>query len=195
MNLSKPTTKNPTLLSMNNLRMLFHELGHLHHSLLTKTKYASLSYVDRDFVEVPSIMFEQFLWHEAPIKQLSRHYSYISSQMRDLWSATHNNETFPPEKLPDEDAAALAESDTRSNVRSGLLQLFFASYDVLVHAPESHEALERMNLTEEFNKLQYSIRGLHGGEACGDGWEWSHGESVFRAISGGYSGGYYAYVM
>lgn len=175
--------------------MLFHEMGHLHHNLLTKTKYASLFYVDRDFVEVPSIMFEQFLWHAAPIKQLSRHYSYMSPQMRELWSATHDAKEFPTETLSDEDAAALAKRDTRSNVRSELLQLFFASYDILVHAPESREALERMNLAEEFNKLQNSIRGLRGGEACGDGWEWSHGESVFRAISGSYSGGYYAYIM
>jgi metallopeptidase MepB len=181
---------------MDNLRMLFHELGHLHHSLLIKTRFASLSSVDRDFVEVPSIMLEQFLWLKDPIRHLSRHYSYISPQMRDAWlDANGNSDEVPPEKLSEEEAAVLAVRDTRSNVRSELTQLFFASYDVLIHAPESHEALEQMNLSEEFNKLQTSIRGLHGGEACGDGWEWSHGESVFRAISGSYSGGYYAYIM
>ncbi|KAK2609106.1 hypothetical protein QQS21_002333 [Conoideocrella luteorostrata] len=195
MNFSKTTTQ-PTLLNMNELRRLFHQLGHLYHNLLTNAKYAYLHYIDRDFVEVPSLMFEEFLYLEGPIKELSCHYSHISPQMRDVWRADcAPNEEQPSKKLTDAEAAALAGGDKRSNIRKELASLFFASYDVLVHAPDSHQALVDMNLAEEFNRLQSAIRALHGGEACGDGWEWSHGEAVFRAIASGYSGGYYAYII
>jgi len=65
----------------------------------------------------------------------------------------------------------------------------------LIHSPTSHEELERVNLAELFNKLQVEILGLHGGEAVGDGWDWAHGEAVFRMIINGYDAGYYAYLL
>ncbi|KAK3362934.1 peptidase family M3-domain-containing protein [Lasiosphaeria hispida] len=85
MNYSKPVGTKPTLLSLLDVRRLFHELGHLHHSLCTKNKRASLAYVDRDFVEAPGILFEQFSWKQAYIKDLSRCYSYLSPEYNSAW--------------------------------------------------------------------------------------------------------------
>jgi len=76
-----------------------------------------------------------------------------------------------------------------------VFNLFLSLYDILVHHPATHEDLERMNLAEEFNKLHTEITAFHGGEAVGDGWEWAHGESVFRMIVSGYDAAYYSYVL
>lgn len=60
MNYSRPTADRPTLLGLEDVRKLFHEIGHLIHAFCTRTNYAASQYVDRDFVEAPSLMFEQF---------------------------------------------------------------------------------------------------------------------------------------
>lgn len=60
MNYHKPSNDRPILLNLEDVRKLFHEIGHLVHALCTRTTYAGSQYVDRDFVEAPSLMFEQF---------------------------------------------------------------------------------------------------------------------------------------
>lgn len=60
MNYDKSTGDRPTLLNLEEVRKLFHEIGHLVHALCTRTTYSASQYVDRDFVEAPSLMFEQF---------------------------------------------------------------------------------------------------------------------------------------
>lgn len=56
----------PTLLSFDEARTLFHEFGHALHGLLSKVRYPRLSgtNVARDFVELPSQIFEH--WLEEP---------------------------------------------------------------------------------------------------------------------------------
>ncbi len=56
----------PALLSYDDARTLFHELGHALHHLLSNVNYESLSgtNVARDFVELPSQLFEH--WLEVP---------------------------------------------------------------------------------------------------------------------------------
>ncbi|KAK1752826.1 hypothetical protein QBC47DRAFT_430873 [Echria macrotheca] len=212
MNFPKPSDDGtPTLLSLEDVRRLFHELGHLHHTLCTKVKYAGLSYVDRDFVEAPSLMVERFLWKPSYIKELAHHYSYLTPEFEEVWLKaqaqkttpeccvdTDNRETRaekPSPKLPDRTIAVLADTNPKQFIDSQVFNLFLSLYDVLVHHPKTHEDLERMNLAEEFNKLHTEITGLHGGEAVGDGWEWAHGESVFRMIVSGYDAGYYSYIL
>lgn len=66
MNYNK-TAGRPTLLNLADVRKLFHEIGHLIHALCTETDYAASQYVDRDFIEAPSLMFEQFFCTQSPI--------------------------------------------------------------------------------------------------------------------------------
>jgi len=88
MNYNEPlATGEPTLLSLNDIRKLFHEIGHLIHALCTETKYASSAFVDHDFIEAPSLMFEQFFWKEPHIRDVSCHYSHLSPALRDVWRA------------------------------------------------------------------------------------------------------------
>lgn len=197
MNFAKPSNGQPTLLSLTQVRTLFHELGHLHHHLCTVVEHASMSYVDRDFVEAPSLMFEQFLWQAEQIQNISQHYSYLSPRFRDQWLASNPSNSDgerPPPKLSQQDAAELATQNPKDIIGREVTNLFFSLYDLLVHSPRSPNDLASLNLTEAFNKLQVEITGFHGGE-IEDSWEWSHGEAVFRMIVSGYDAGYYSYIL
>src|SRR6187402_471443 len=101
MNYTKPAD-GPSLLSMVDVRKLFHELGHLHHTLCTRVEHASQSYVDRDFVEAPSIMFEQFLWTPRHIKDTSLHYSHLSPELKAAWLDSKHSDSGeePPPQPP-----------------------------------------------------------------------------------------------
>lgn len=205
MNYNKAANR-PTLLSLEEVRKLFHEIGHLIHALCTETTYAASQYVDRDFVEAPSLMFEQFFCMQPPslpwdttiqtltcgtsgkeqhIKDVSFHYSHISPRYRDIWEASipeklrkPTDQVQPAVQLHDDVVSALSNSSTGWKiVRDQLRDLFFSTFDMLIHTPTSHETLETMNLAESFNKMKSEVYSLPGGERV-DGWEWGHGESV-----------------
>jgi len=63
MNFSKPAAGEPALLSFDDARTLFHEFGHALHGMLSDITYPSLSgtSVPRDFVELPSQLYEHWL--------------------------------------------------------------------------------------------------------------------------------------
>ncbi|KAI4598801.1 hypothetical protein KJ359_002693 [Pestalotiopsis sp. 9143b] len=200
MNYMRPTESRPTLLRLNDVRKLFHELGHLLHSLFTQAKYAALHDVDQDFLEAPSLMLEQFFWVERHIKDVSFHYSHIDLRMREMWIKTldDHEKANPPDKPPqlsDDVVRTLAETNSSKAVQDQLKELFFATYDLQVHTPASHEELETLNLTELFNKTRSEIYKVRGGEAFGEGWEWAHGQTVFRNIINRYDAGYYSYIL
>lgn len=76
MNFAKPADGAPALLSFDDVRTLFHEFGHALHGLLSDVTYPSLSgtAVARDFVELPSQLYEH--WMSAPqvLSKHARHY-------------------------------------------------------------------------------------------------------------------------
>ncbi|MEO4043709.1 M3 family metallopeptidase [Hoeflea sp. CAU 1731] len=63
MNFAKPPKGRPALISLDDARTLFHEFGHALHGLLSDVVYPSVSgtSVSRDFVELPSQLFEHWL--------------------------------------------------------------------------------------------------------------------------------------
>jgi peptidyl-dipeptidase Dcp len=75
-NFAKGAPGAPTLLSMDDVRTLFHEFGHGLHGLLSNVTYERLSgtQVLRDFVELPSQMFEHWTSEPAVLKQHARHW-------------------------------------------------------------------------------------------------------------------------
>lgn len=101
----------------------------------------------------------------------------------------------PPIQLDDKQAAALSRRNKNGNIRAQLNNLFFATYDMLIHSPTSREELLRTNLTELFNKTRSSISGIQGGEILGEGWEWGHGQTTFRNVINRYDAGYYSYLL
>jgi peptidyl-dipeptidase Dcp len=65
-NFAKPEDGKPALLSYDDARTLFHEFGHALHQMLSDVTYESISgtSVARDFVELPSQLYEH--WLEVP---------------------------------------------------------------------------------------------------------------------------------
>ena len=65
-NFAKPSAGKPALLSYDDARTLFHEFGHALHQMLSDVDYESVSgtSVARDFVELPSQLYEH--WLEVP---------------------------------------------------------------------------------------------------------------------------------
>ncbi|MDZ7813693.1 MAG: M3 family metallopeptidase [Ideonella sp.] len=75
-NFAKAAPGEPTLLSFDDARTLFHEFGHGLHGLLSRVTYHRLAgtQVLRDFVELPSQLFEHWLSEPQVLRQHARHW-------------------------------------------------------------------------------------------------------------------------
>lgn len=75
-NFAKGEPGSPTLLSFDDARTLFHEFGHGLHGLLSDVSYHRLSgtQVLRDFVELPSQLFEHWLSEPEVLRRHARHW-------------------------------------------------------------------------------------------------------------------------
>jgi len=75
-NFAKGAPGEPTLLSFDDARTLFHEFGHGLHGLLSNVTYQRLSGTNvlRDFVELPSQLFEHWLLEPEVIARHARHW-------------------------------------------------------------------------------------------------------------------------
>ncbi|KAJ2448564.1 metalloendopeptidase [Coemansia sp. RSA 2336] len=75
-NFYKPAGNQPILLSHANLATLFHEMGHVLHMLLSRTKWTAFNgvHASRDFIECPSMLFEQLAWNKQVVQMIAEHY-------------------------------------------------------------------------------------------------------------------------
>jgi peptidyl-dipeptidase Dcp len=76
MNFAKAPEGESTLLSFDDARTLFHEFGHALHGMLSNVKWPSISgtSVSRDFVELPSQLYEHWLTTREVLSEYARHY-------------------------------------------------------------------------------------------------------------------------
>lgn len=76
MNFAKPPKGEPALLSMDEARTLFHEFGHALHGMLSEVTWPSVSgtSVSRDFVELPSQLYEHWLTVPEVLEKHALHY-------------------------------------------------------------------------------------------------------------------------
>ncbi len=95
-NFAKGAPGEPTLLSMDDVRTLFHEFGHGLHGLLSNVTYERLSgtQVLRDFVELPSQIFEHWLSEPAVLKRHARHWRTGEPMSDDLIARLHRARRF-----------------------------------------------------------------------------------------------------
>jgi peptidyl-dipeptidase Dcp len=75
-NFPKPSPGDPALLTIDQVRTMFHEFGHALHGLFSNVQYPSLSgtTVPRDFVEMPSQFNEHWADEPSVFARYARHY-------------------------------------------------------------------------------------------------------------------------
>ncbi len=85
-NFAKPAAGEPALLSYDDARTLFHEFGHALHQMLSNVTYESISgtSVARDFVELPSQLYEHWLEVPAVLSEFATHATTGEPMPKDL---------------------------------------------------------------------------------------------------------------
>jgi peptidyl-dipeptidase Dcp len=75
-NFARGAAGEPTLLSFDDVRTLFHEFGHGLHGLLSSVEHERLAgtQVLRDFVELPSQLYEHWMAEPEVLKKFARHW-------------------------------------------------------------------------------------------------------------------------
>ncbi len=137
-NFNPPEDPKPSLLSHEEVETLFHEFGHIMHQTLTKAPYASLSgsSVDRNFVEAPSQMLEEWVWSEQGLSKLSGHY------------LDHTK------KLPTELLNKMIKARDFNYGTSYSTQIIYALYDMEIHSSDD------VNIVESFNSIYKRVMGI-----------------------------------
>ena len=95
-NFAKGAPGEPTLLSFDDATTLFHEFGHGLHGLLSSVTYERVSgtSVLRDFVELPSQLFEHWLSEPEVLKRHARHFQTDEPIPDALIGKLHNARLF-----------------------------------------------------------------------------------------------------
>ena len=157
----------PTLLQPAAVETLFHEFGHALHSLLSTTEFQHLSgtRVSQDFVEVPSHLWEYFVWDRRVAKLFARHYK-------------------TGEVIPD----AILDTFLRSKQYFAALeaqsQAMYALFDMHLYSAPDASAVDSVALFERLHNEHTLIpfpRGTH--------WHSTFGHLVH------YGAGYYSYLL
>jgi peptidyl-dipeptidase Dcp len=159
----------PTLLSFDDAKTMFHEFGHGLHSLLSRVRYRSQSgtAVRRDFVEFPSQMFEHWMAVPENLRNYACHYRtgepLPEEMLRRLLAARNFNQGFATVEYA---AAALIDLDLHR----------VTAAEPLDPASFERDFVDRMKVPKEIG-LRHRL---------------PHFQHLFAG--GGYAAGYYAYL-
>lgn len=166
-NFTRPSESEPSLLTFNEVKTLFHEFGHALHGILANTKYPSLSgtSVYWDFVELPSQIMENWCYEKEALEMFAKHYK-------------------TGELIPMEIIDRLKESSTFQQGMATLRQLSFGLLDMAWHSADP-SSVENVKELEE--KAFESTRLFPATPETCMSTAFSH---IFQ---GGYSSGYYSY--
>ncbi len=167
MNFARGSDGEPTLLSFDDARTLFHEFGHGLHGMLSDVTYPSLSgtAVSRDFVELPSQLYEHWL-----------------SQPQVLEAFALHAKTGKP--MPKALLKRLKAAGTFNQGFATVEYTACALVDMALHARKSDKPLK----TTAFEKKTLAKLGMP------DEIVMRHRLPHFMHIMGGYEAGYYSYM-
>lgn len=162
-----PVGDTPSLLTLEEVKTMFHEFGHALHGMLSQCQYAGTSgtNVARDFVELPSQIMEHWATEPEVLKMYARHYL--------------TNET-----IPDSLIEKIQEQDTFNQGFMTTELLAAAILDMQLHQITDVSDLN-INAFE-----QQVIRQLGLIPQIGPRYRLTY----FTHITGGYAAGYYGYL-
>jgi len=93
-NFSKPTADKPSLMNVDEVNTLFHELGHALNSLFGNTTYSGSRRTPRDFVELPSQIMENWAMDPDVLKMYALHYETGETIPQELIEKIENAKLF-----------------------------------------------------------------------------------------------------
>ncbi len=166
-NFTKPTKTRPSLLSLDEVLTLYHEVGHALHGLLSRLEYTAVSgtSVFWDFVELPSQMMENWVYEKECLDLFARHYETGEAIPADLVARLQRSANF------------MEGTATMRQISLGLLDMSYHAVDPRgIDFVPPHE--ERALAT---TALLPTVPGTN--TSCA----FSH------IFAGGYSAGYYSY--
>jgi peptidyl-dipeptidase Dcp len=165
-NFAKPTPGHPTLLSLDEVRTVFHEFGHGLHALMAKGNYRSLTgtNVKWDFVELPSQLQENWAKQQEVLDTFARDPKTGQPLPTELVKKIHDMENF--------DAGYM-----------GLRQTFFGLLDMKWHTTDP----KTIKSVEDLEDGVISKSWIFPREAGTQSTAFGH------LFSGGYAAGYYSY--
>jgi peptidyl-dipeptidase Dcp len=166
-NFAKPTADKPSLMSMDEVETLFHELGHGLNSLFGNTTYSGSRRVPRDFVELPSQIMENWAKDPAVLKTYAFHYETGKPIPQELIDKLENSKQFNQGfKTVEYLAASFLDMDW--HVLTDTAEQDAAEFE--------KESMDKIGLIPEIESRYQSTNFGH----------------IFS--SGGYSSGYYSYI-
>ncbi|KAK2025648.1 metallopeptidase MepB [Colletotrichum zoysiae] len=188
----------PALLRHQDVVLLFHELGHGIHDLVSRTQLARFHGpmgTAVDFGEAPSQMLENWCWLPEQLSGLSRHYSYLSEACLRDWRALEGNGDAPqpPERIPRDATEGLLRSRRVGVVLAALQQMAMSVFDMAVHQPSSQDAAESTDYSKLWNGLRREIVPSDDPSALGGSGEWGHGYTNWGFLMDEYDAGFYGY--
>ena len=96
LNIPKPAPGEPTFLTLDELRTLFHEFGHALHGMLSSVTYPRFSgtSVERDYVEFPSQVNEMWIYWPEVLSNYAYHFETGEPLARDVIERLESANTF-----------------------------------------------------------------------------------------------------
>lgn len=166
-NFTPSTPTKPSLISLDEVRTLFHEFGHALHQLLSECTYTSLSgtNVYWDFVELPSQIMENWVTEKESLDLFARHFE-------------------SGEKIPEALTHKVKESATFQAAMAALRQVSFCTIDLAWHSADPR-GIQDVEAFED--GVLKDLRLLPKLEPSCTSTAFSH------IFAGGYSAGYYSY--
>ena len=166
-NFPRPTGGDPALLSIDETQTFFHEFGHALHNLFSQVKYSGLGGVERDFVELPSQIMENWALEPEMLRRYALHHRTNDPiphhLIEKLQRSRHFNQGFNTVELL---AASLTDMD--------------------IHTIENYSPID---VNEFERKMLNERRGLM--EQIAPRYRYPYFSHIF---DGGYSSGYYSYL-
>jgi thimet oligopeptidase len=123
-NFAPPSGDKPSLLTHANVETLFHEFGHVLHTIVTRAKYGRFAgtNVPRDFVEAPSQMLQNWVWDKKVL---------------DTFAADYRDSS---KKIPADVVKKLNDSKLATAGVTYRRQFAFASLDLALHDQHPEDA-------------------------------------------------------